>query len=95
MPHAAGRLTPRQAKLDTSRANAAGRGYDARWRKARLAYLARNSLCVLCRQAGLTVLAEVVDHIRPHRGDMVLFWNATNWQALCEVCHNAKTARGE
>jgi 5-methylcytosine-specific restriction protein A len=35
----------------------------------------------------------VVDHIIPHRGDQALFWDEENWQPLCLVCHNAKTAR--
>ena len=35
--------------------------------------------------------ASVVDHIRPHRGDMVLFWDQTNHQSQCESCHFAKT----
>ena len=29
----------------------------------------------------------------PHQGDQALFWNASNWQALCKRCHDAKTAR--
>jgi 5-methylcytosine-specific restriction protein A len=35
----------------------------------------------------------VVDHVVPHRGDAVLFWNKRNWAALCKPCHDAKTAR--
>jgi 5-methylcytosine-specific restriction endonuclease McrA len=27
--------------------------------------------------------ATIVDHIKPHRGDQNLFWDQTNWQALC------------
>ena len=33
----------------------------------------------------------VVDHIRPHRGDPVLFWDEKNWQSLCKSCHDKKT----
>ena len=33
----------------------------------------------------------VVDHIVPHRGDQQLFWNQSNWQALCKPCHDHKT----
>jgi len=36
--------------------------------------------------------ATVVDHIVPHKGDAVLFWKQSNWQALCRDCHNRKTA---
>jgi 5-methylcytosine-specific restriction protein A len=39
------------------------------------------------------VLATVVDHIVPHRGDQRLFWDEANWAALCKPCHDAKTAR--
>jgi len=37
----------------------------------------------------------VVDHIQPHRGDQLLFWDRTNWQTLCKRCHDQKTGRGE
>ena len=35
--------------------------------------------------------ATVVDHIIPHRGDDALFWDQSNWQALCKKCHDKKT----
>ena len=38
---------------------------------------------------GLVVEATVVDHIQPHEGDMNLFWNADNHQALCKLCHDS------
>jgi len=37
--------------------------------------------------------ATVVDHIKPHRGDKTLFWERSNWQALCKQCHDIKTAK--
>ncbi|WP_407945700.1 HNH endonuclease signature motif containing protein [Paraburkholderia elongata] len=33
----------------------------------------------------------MVDHKVPHRGDMALFRNVSNWQALSKRCHDAKT----
>jgi tetratricopeptide (TPR) repeat protein len=36
--------------------------------------------------------AEVVDHIVPHRADRKLFWDQSNWQALCRMHHSKKTA---
>lgn len=36
--------------------------------------------------------ATEVDHIKPHRGDMVLFWDESNWQGLCRSHHSRKTA---
>ena len=42
--------------------------------------------------AGRVVLAEVVDHIIPHRGNEVLFWDHSNWQGLSKADHDRKTA---
>lgn len=53
--------------------------------------MAENVVCADCRLAEATV----VDHVRPHRGDRRLFWDRTNWQALCAPCHNKKTAAGQ
>ena len=66
------------------------RGYTYRWELARLRYLQRNPLCVLCQQMGRTTAANVVDHIRKHNGTPKdpLFWDRANWQALCKHCHD-------
>lgn len=64
------------------------RGYGYRWQKARALFLAENPLCTFCTKAGRTALAQVVDHIKPHRGDDVLFWDRNNWQPLCKQCHD-------
>lgn len=64
----------------------------ARWARARCAYLQAHPLCVECEKAGRLVTATVVDHVIPHRGDMKLFWDQKNWQALCKSCHDRKTA---
>lgn len=74
----------------------AERGYGGKWQRARLAYLAKHPLCRLCEAQGRVTAATVVDHILPHRGDMVLFWaSTTNWQPLCKSCHSIKTASEE
>jgi 5-methylcytosine-specific restriction enzyme A len=39
------------------------------------------------------VLATVVDHVVPHRGDPKLLWDENNWAPACKPCHDAKTAR--
>nr|WP_246414712.1 HNH endonuclease signature motif containing protein [Yoonia ponticola] len=39
--------------------------------------------------------ATTVDHIKPHRGDKVLFWDKNNWQSLCTSCHNRHKQRVE
>ena len=78
---------------DRDRGSASERGYGARWRRARAYFLKRNVLCVECLRGGQTTAATVVDHIVPHKGNYGLFWDSeNNWQALCEACHNRKTA---
>ena len=37
--------------------------------------------------------ATDVDHVIPFRGDMSLFWDESNWQALCHRHHSMKTRR--
>lgn len=81
----------RQA-YDDRRGNSAARGYGPEWRRERAIFLRANSLCVRCMKKNLIVPSTVVDHIVPHKGDMVLFWDKTNWQALCKPCHDSKTA---
>lgn len=77
--------------MHRDRAGSGERGYDRRWQKARARYLKANPLCVQCRKRGVYVKADVVDHIRPHRGDPILFWDESNWQSLCKACHDKKT----
>ena len=36
----------------------------------------------------MTVVATVIDHKIPHKGDYDLFWNQDNWQSLCASCHS-------
>ena len=62
---------------------------NSRFRWMRAAYLMRNPICACCHQAA----AHDLDHIRPHRGNVALFWDQTNWQGLCVRCHRQKTAR--
>ncbi|WP_346866641.1 MULTISPECIES: HNH endonuclease signature motif containing protein [unclassified Clostridium] len=75
------------------RANATDRGYDSKWRTSRARFLKINPLCVRCKEQGSLVKATVVDHIKPHGGDKILFWDESNWQALCKRCHDRKTMR--
>ena len=82
-----------KAELERQRPSAARRGYGPRWRRARQAFLKRNPLCVACRAEGRVQTATVVDHVVPHRGDAILFWDRANWQSMCKRCHDRKTAR--
>jgi len=75
----------------TDRSSANERGYSSRWQKVRSQFLKANPLCKECQSQGKLTPATVVDHIKPHRGDKVLFWDESNWQPLCKKCHDKKT----
>jgi 5-methylcytosine-specific restriction protein A len=92
-PLGAGSAAAVKAEMERQRPSAARRGYGPRWRRARAAYLRRHPLCVSCAAAGRLEPATVVDHVVPHRGDAILFWDRANWQSMCKPCHDAKTAR--
>lgn len=63
--------------------------YNAAWRRARVQFLSAHPLCRMHAQLGQVVPANVVDHIKPHQGDIELFWDQGNWQPLCKQCHDA------
>ena len=63
------------------------------WRKLRQYYITRHPLCKLCHDVGLTVVADVVDHIEEIRDNPARRLDAGNLQALCHSCHNNKTAQ--
>jgi len=63
--------------------------YDSvRWRKVAKRHLDGDPLCVTCSKAGRVTPATCVDHIIPHKGDPVLFWDENNFQSLCGSCHS-------
>lgn len=63
-----------------------------RWRDASKRFLTLNPLCLHCeRQKKITPSSET-DHIIPHKGNLSLFWDHSNWQPLCKVCHSLKTS---
>ena len=66
--------------------------YNYQWKKIRARYLKENPLCVYCMKEGRVEPANVVDHIKPHKGEKDVFWDFMNWQALCKPCHDSKTA---
>jgi 5-methylcytosine-specific restriction enzyme A len=61
----------------------------ARWKKARKAQLTIEPLCRFHKARGLVALAGVVDHIKPHKGDLELFFDPRNLQSLCKLCHDS------
>ena len=74
----------RRAANDAKRPSARARGYDTKWDRERASFLQANPRCRLCDDP-----ASVVDHVVPHRGDKKLFWSRSNWQPLCQHCHNS------
>ena len=101
-------LRPRVATMSTSRApivqpgswragkqGSTERGYGYRWQQARAAFLRSHPLCIYCKRAGKVAAATVVDHIVPHEGDDVRFWDESNWQPLCKPCHDSVKAKEE
>ena len=92
--HAADAANVTAKRYGKQRGTTDERGYGWRWQKIRRDYLSAHPLCVICRARGIIESATVVDHITPHKGDDVLFWDSErNWQPLCIKCHNTKTAR--
>ncbi len=75
------------------RLKTSAQGYGWRWQQARLVHLRHEPLCRECAKAGFVTEATEVDHIRPHRMDMTLFWLRENWASMCKPCHSKKTAK--
>jgi 5-methylcytosine-specific restriction protein A len=46
-------------------------------------------LCRMCQAQGRVTAASVVDHITPHKKNLVLFSTYSNTQSLCTNCHNS------
>ena len=80
----------RKALHDHNRPSARERGYDTRWQQERAAYLLTHPTCRRCPKPATTL-----DHINPHRGNMVIFWDRSNWQPLCTKCHSMHKQRQE
>jgi 5-methylcytosine-specific restriction protein A len=78
----------RKAEADKRRPSASLRGYDRKWQRESKAYLARpeNRYCACnCGR-----IADMVDHVIPHRGDKKLFWSRSNWQPMASSpCHSS------
>jgi 5-methylcytosine-specific restriction protein A len=74
------------------------RGYDYAWVKLRRQILARDEgQCQRCKRAGLTMLAQAVDHIVSKAEAARRRWtreqvdHPSNLEAICEPCHLVKT----
>lgn len=92
---------PREPRL-----SAYARGYTKQWDRAAKAFRLRYPLCGMrpggqvpvmsqCYLEGRTTAATQTDHVQPHRGDRVLFWDHEhNWQSLCHACGARKSQAG-
>ena len=64
--------------------------YDtARWKRIARYQLRMHPLCRMCLERHIPVPATVADHIKPHGGDVMLFWTS-NLQSLCKHCHDSR-----
>ena len=91
--HTIKRPITKKHKVETEYRKRTNKMYGYKWQKARERFLQQYPLCAQCDSEGKVEVAKVVDHITPHKGDMQLFWDKDNWQALCKPCHDSKTAR--
>lgn len=69
---------------------AAWRGKHGR----RIQQLAKQPLCEFCLAEDRSTLADVADHVLPHREDHALFWFG-KLQSLCTPCHSIRKQRIE
>ena len=64
--------------------------YNSReWKAYTRQFKFDNPICEQCKKRP----SYATDHVRPHGGDLELFWNPLNHQALCKTCHRAKSQR--
>ena len=61
----------------------------------RATFRAENPLCAMCSERGVVEPGVEVDHITPHKGDLALFFDASNLQNLCRFHHRSVKARIE
>ena len=90
---------------DERQGNANTRGYTYRWYRRATLFRQRFPLCgqraggrapvlSVCYEEHRVTIADVVDHVVPHKGNRELFWSEDNWQSLCAACHARKTGLG-
>lgn len=65
----------------------------ARWKGLRIAQLTQEPLCRYCIEAEEVTAATIADHIKPHKGDLDLFYDPSNLQSLCKAHHDGAKQR--
>lgn len=63
--------------------------HTRRWKRLRRHQLRISPLCSMCLRQGLAVPAAVVDHVEPHKGNLLKFW-CGQLQSLCKPCHDSR-----
>jgi len=59
---------------------------SARWNKMRRAQLQKQHMCECPHCKGKGLIANVVDHVIPHRGNSRLFWDTKNLRSMNMKC---------
>jgi len=59
-----------------------------RWLEIRQAQLTAEPLCQRHKKRGQLVRAEVVHHVKAHKGDEYLFYHG-EVESLCKACHDS------
>lgn len=93
---AIGRCDDCRRKVALRRQEEPGREWygTLRWQQLRAEALRLYPLCVDCLAVGHTEPSTDADHVLPHRGDPVLFWDLGNLRGRCHSCHSKKTRKG-
>lgn len=71
-----------------NRGSARDRGYTPRWDKAAATFKSRHPWCLGCQAVGKQTATEVVDHVEPHKGNQIKFWDTAKWQPACRHHHD-------
>lgn len=58
------------------------------WKRLRAWQLSQEPMCRFCLEVGDVTAATVADHVKNHKGDLSLFFDAANLQSLCASCHS-------
>lgn len=93
IPKQPGRRQKEWRIVDQRRLSPAERRYDYQWQERSKDYRRRHPLCVQCLllRPDQPQPSRCVDHIVPAHSCPDLFWEVTNWAALCLPCHGYKT----
>ncbi|MFG6550307.1 HNH endonuclease [Sulfitobacter sp. M21595] len=104
-PLAVGYATPQDAERARDRARVQGNNLrrlyrTKRWRETRLEVLERDGWT--CRQTGVFLTGRypaadspVIDHIKKPEGNLALFWDLANLQAVSKAWHDSEKQRQE